>query len=105
MRRSRSAASSPPDRVCRARRFAREVGDLVEILFVNRLSTHYASMHSMGLSYIKENEGGVYGLANETVRGDAVPPNGGCWVYNGWCRRVRRQTITNRSLCMDIIAM
>lgn len=58
-----------------------EVGDLVEILFVNRLSTHYASMHSMGLSYSKDNEGAVYEFANETVRGDAVPPSGGCWVY------------------------
>lgn len=58
-----------------------EVGDLVEILFVNTLSTHYASMHSMGLSYSKNNEGSVYEFANETVRGDAVPPNGGCWVY------------------------
>lgn len=38
-------------------------------------------MHSMSLSYSKENESGVYGFANETVRGDAVPPNGGCWVY------------------------
>lgn len=34
-----------------------EVGDLVEILFVNRLTTHYASMHSMGLSYTKHGEG------------------------------------------------
>lgn len=58
-----------------------EVGDLVEILFVNRLTTHYASMHSMGLSYPKHDEGAVYQFANETVTGDAVPPNGGCWVY------------------------
>lgn len=58
-----------------------EVGDLIEILFVNTLSTHYASMHSMGLAYSKDNEGSVYEFANETVRGDAVPPNGGCWVY------------------------
>lgn len=58
-----------------------EVGDMVEILFVNRLRTHYASMHSMGLSYSKNSEGAVYEFANETVTGDAVPPKGGCWVY------------------------
>lgn len=37
-----------------------EVGDLVEILFVNKLQHHYASMHSMGLAYSKEYEGSDY---------------------------------------------
>jgi manganese oxidase len=27
-----------------------EVGDMIEILFVNRLSENYATMHSMGLA-------------------------------------------------------
>lgn len=57
-----------------------EVGDMVEILFVNRMPTHYASMHSMGLAYTKNNEGAIYERSNMTVTGDAVPP-GGCWVY------------------------
>src|SRR6266536_3906813 len=32
-----------------------EVGDMIEILFVNRLSSNYATMHSMGLQYSKDN--------------------------------------------------
>lgn len=63
-----------------------EVGDMIEILFVNRLSSNYASLHSMGLAYSKDNEGSVY--ANNTAPGqtsgfnvgDAVAP-GGCYVY------------------------
>jgi len=63
-----------------------EVGDLVEILFVNRLSKNYASMHSMGLSYTKYDEGSAY--SNTTVPGqennlpdaEAVPP-GACVAY------------------------
>ena len=63
-----------------------EVGDMIEILFVNRLSSNYASMHSMGLAYTKENEGSVYpnntipGQESPFAPGDAVPP-GGCVVY------------------------
>jgi hypothetical protein len=62
------------------------VGDLVEIMFVNRLSENYASMHSMGLSYTKYDEGSAY--PNNTAPGqevnlpyaEAVPP-GGCVIY------------------------
>ncbi|KAK0343622.1 hypothetical protein LTR02_017382 [Friedmanniomyces endolithicus] len=62
-----------------------EVGDLVEILFVNKLTNCYATMHSMGLMYTKYNgEGADY--PNNIVPGanvvqdpsNAVPPvNGG----------------------------
>ncbi|CAD0086708.1 unnamed protein product [Aureobasidium mustum] len=62
-----------------------EVGDMVQIMFVNNLSNHYASMHSMGLYYGKQYEGSLY--PNTTTGGspnvqeqDAVPP-GGCAVY------------------------
>lgn len=69
-----------------------EVGDMLEIMFVNRLSKNYASMHSMGLAYNKHNEGGDYpgGPAdrNETIPlTAAVPPvdqgiaPGNCVVY------------------------
>lgn len=63
-----------------------EVGDLIEILFKNKLQHQYASMHSMGLAYSKEYEGSDYINAtsphsNTTIApGDAVPP-GGCVVY------------------------
>lgn len=62
-----------------------EVGDLIEILFTNKLSHQYASMHSMGLAYSKDFEGSDYVNAtspsNATIApGDAVPP-GGCVVY------------------------
>ncbi|KAG9946576.1 Cupredoxin, partial [Aureobasidium melanogenum] len=62
-----------------------EVGDMVQIMFVNNLSNHYATMHSMGLYYGKQYEGSLY--PNTTTGGspkvqeqDAVPP-GGCAVY------------------------
>ena len=63
-----------------------EVGDMVEILFVNRLRSNYVSLHSMGLAYSKDDEGSSY--ANNTVPGqesgfsvgNSVPP-GGCYVY------------------------
>ena len=63
-----------------------EVGDMVEILFQNRLSRNYASMHSMGLAYSKDNEGASYpdrtpsNPRPKAAPGDAVPP-GGCAVY------------------------
>lgn len=62
-----------------------EVGDLIEILFVNKLQHHYASMHSMGLAYSKEYEGADYpnttSNSNPAIApGDAVPP-GECVVY------------------------
>ncbi|KZM24232.1 uncharacterized protein EKO05_0005797 [Ascochyta rabiei] len=44
-----------------------EVGDLIEILFVNRLKHHYATMHSMGLAYTKPYEGSDY--PNNTMPG------------------------------------
>ena len=63
-----------------------EIGDLIEILFTNKLTRNYASIHSMGLAYSKENEGALYPNATSSdphvapVRGDAVPP-GECVVY------------------------
>lgn len=67
-----------------------EVGDMIEIMFVNRLSVNYATMHSMGLAYSKYSEGGDY--PNNTAPGqqvnqplaEAVPPGvppGDCVVY------------------------
>lgn len=62
-----------------------EVGDMIQILFCNKLVNNYASMHSMGLAYSKENEGSLYlnttteeGTAS--VVGDALAP-GECYVY------------------------
>ncbi|KAH0257747.1 Cupredoxin, partial [Aureobasidium melanogenum] len=63
-----------------------EVGDLIEIMFLNNLSANYASMHSMGLMYDKGSEGGDY--PNNTMPGQespfvetmAVAP-GNCVVY------------------------
>lgn len=63
-----------------------EVGDMIEILFSNQLQQNYASMHSMGLSYSKENEGSLYpnvtapGQESLVAPGDAVAP-GDCVVY------------------------
>jgi len=58
-----------------------EVGDMIEIMFVNRLGEFYASMHSMGLFYTKESEGSLYYNGTERdAEGNAVPP-GGCVVY------------------------
>lgn len=70
-----------------------EVGDLIEIMFVNNLSKNYATMHSMGLQYSKYSEGADY--PNNTMpdvnvvlpEAEAVPPidhgvaPGGCVVY------------------------
>lgn len=58
-----------------------EVGDMIEILFYNRLSENYASMHSMGLSYTKANEGSLYPNNSAPLSqqnsplGDHVPPS------------------------------
>lgn len=63
-----------------------EVGDMIEILFMNQLLENYASMHSMGLAYTKGNEGSLYpnssapGVNQSPPIGDAVPP-GQCYVY------------------------
>jgi FtsP/CotA-like multicopper oxidase with cupredoxin domain len=63
-----------------------EVGDMIEILFVNRLPNNYATMHSMGLQYSKDNEGSLYpnntmpGQASPVAPGDTVAP-GECVVY------------------------
>lgn len=53
---------------------------MIEILFVNKLSKNYATMHSMGLAYTKYSEGADY--PNNTAPGqnvvipeaEAVPP-------------------------------
>lgn len=63
-----------------------EVGDIVEVLVVNRLSKNYVSLHSMGLGYNKDNEGSLYpnnttpGGESVISEGDAIPP-GGCFTY------------------------
>lgn len=62
-----------------------EVGDMIQIMFVNNLSENYASMHSMGLYYGKQYEGSLYpnttdGSTPNVQEQDAVPP-GGCAVY------------------------
>jgi hypothetical protein len=44
------------------------------------MDTYYASMHSMGLYYSKDNEGSLYWNGSAPAAGDAVPP-GGCVVY------------------------
>jgi hypothetical protein len=70
-----------------------EVGDMIEILFVNKLSQNYATIHSMGLVYTKYNEGSNYPnntMAGQNVvlpEGSSVPPvaagvsPGACVVY------------------------
>ncbi|KAI5238357.1 Cupredoxin [Aureobasidium subglaciale] len=62
-----------------------EVGDMIQIMFVNNLEKNYASMHSMGLYYGKQYEGSLYPNTtnSETPKvqeQDAVPP-GGCAIY------------------------
>ncbi|THW38826.1 Cupredoxin [Aureobasidium pullulans] len=62
-----------------------EVGDMIQIMFVNNLKDHYSSMHSMGLYYGKQYEGSLYpnttsGETPNVQEQDAVPP-GGCAVY------------------------
>jgi manganese oxidase len=63
-----------------------EVGDMIEILFLNRLPSQYATMHSMGLLYNKGNDGSLYadspapGQESTVLPGDAVAP-GDCFVY------------------------
>ncbi|THV79282.1 hypothetical protein D6D29_07016, partial [Aureobasidium pullulans] len=56
-----------------------EVGDVIEILFLNNLTNHYATMHSMGLAYQKSSEGADYpdakpGVNFKILEEDAVPP-------------------------------
>ncbi|KAI5239083.1 hypothetical protein E4T43_06988 [Aureobasidium subglaciale] len=69
-----------------------EVGDVIKILFLNNLTNHYATMHSMGLAYQKSSEGADYpdaepGVNFKILEEDAVPPvepgvaPGGCVVY------------------------
>jgi len=70
-----------------------EVGDLIEIMFVNKMSKNYATMHSMGLDYTKHSEGADYpnttapGASNTLSQTNAVPPiqagiaPAGCVVY------------------------
>ncbi|KAK5679413.1 hypothetical protein LTS10_008230 [Elasticomyces elasticus] len=69
-----------------------EVGDLIEIMFVNKLSKNYATMHSMGLEYPQVSGEGADYYPTDTVNytlpeSGAVPPihkgvgPGGCVVY------------------------
>lgn len=67
-----------------------EVGDMIEILFVNRLKRNYATIHSMGLAYSKAYEGSDYpnntrpDAAVHLPLSDRVPPAvgpGDCVVY------------------------
>ena len=58
---------------------------MIQILFCNALTSNYASMHSMGLSYSKEYEGSLYpntttGATTVAAPGDSVSP-GDCVVY------------------------
>lgn len=50
-------------------------------MFVNKMDSFYASMHSMGLFYTKESEGSIYYNGTESdAEGNAVPPEG-CAIY------------------------
>lgn len=85
--------SQPPWQGVQGPTLRAEVGDLIEIMFVNQLSRNFATMHPMGLSYTKYDEGSDY--PNNTAPGEnvvlpetgAVPPTyhavgpGGCVVY------------------------
>ncbi|KAG2005071.1 hypothetical protein GB937_009028 [Aspergillus fischeri] len=54
-----------------------EVGDMIEILFVNEMDEFFSSMHNMGLYYTKVSEGSLYYNGTSAVDvGDAVPPGG-----------------------------
>lgn len=63
-----------------------EVGDMIQIVFMNKLKANYMNVHSMGLGYNKANEASVYpnvlgaDVENVAGAGDAVPP-GGCFTY------------------------
>lgn len=86
-------SSQPPYQGTQGPTLRAEVGDMIEIMFCNKLSRNYASMHSMGLSYDKTNEGGDYpnntmpGQNSPFVEQEAVPPvdsgvgPGNCVVY------------------------
>jgi FtsP/CotA-like multicopper oxidase with cupredoxin domain len=57
-----------------------EVGDMIEIMFINKMTNNYATMHSMGLDYTKYSEGADYpnsttpGTSNQLPQTDAVSP-------------------------------
>ncbi|KAL2004240.1 hypothetical protein VTN02DRAFT_4755 [Thermoascus thermophilus] len=58
-----------------------EVGDMIEIMFVNKMENFFSSLHNMGLFYTKDSEGSVYyNGTSSVVLGSAVPP-GECFVY------------------------
>lgn len=63
-----------------------EMGDLIQVVFLNKLKNNYASVHSMGLGYDKSNDGADYpdtlapNTPASTDAGSAVPP-GGCFTY------------------------
>ena len=61
---------------------------MIEILFINRLSSNYATMHSIGLQYSKDNEGSIYpnntmpGQSSPVAPGDGVVPEA-VWFTSG----------------------
>lgn len=58
-----------------------EVGDMIEIMFYNKMDPFYASIHSMGLFYDHAQEGSLYYSGSPLPsQGDAVAP-GECVVY------------------------
>ncbi|KAL2222223.1 putative multicopper oxidase [Thermoascus aurantiacus ATCC 26904] len=79
-------APQPPWQGIQGPTIRAEVGDMIEILFVNRLTNNFATLHSKGLAYGKDSEGTTYpnntSPRQESPTGvfDAVPP-GGCTVY------------------------
>ncbi|CAJ2508131.1 Uu.00g093170.m01.CDS01 [Anthostomella pinea] len=74
-----------PDQCTQGPLLRAEVGDLIQILFCNKLTSNYATMHSMGLTYSKGYEGSLY--PNTTTGGSPPLPNvdalapGQCFVY------------------------
>ena len=91
----RQQTEQPPWQGTQGPTIRSEVGDLVEIMFLNRLSRNYATVHSMGLTCIKADGGATYANVTDPGRNitlgeaDAVPPSnvyegvepGGCVVY------------------------
>lgn len=53
-------APQPPWQGIQGPTIRAEVGDMIEILFVNRLTNNFATLHSKGLAYGKDSEGTTY---------------------------------------------